>query len=372
MKKILITTVLTEAFYKSRQELILELLKIGYEVILVGPENDPKVKEIFNTPKVTYYQTNIERTGLNFFQDIKTIMSIIQIIKKEKPTITYSFGGAKAVIYTAIASDFCKVRKKYSMVNGLGSIYRGTGIKNRIVKFIMNILFRYSLKRVDGVLFQNRDDLNVFSELKLVNINRTLIVNGSGVNLSKFPYSEPTTKNLTFLFVGRLLKDKGIYEFIELAKKFKNSPKDIKFVIVGGFDTNPTSVKEHEMNKWVKEGLVKYVGKVNNVVDYYKNCSVFILPSYHEGTPRTSLEAMAVGRPIITTDAPGCRETVINGKNGFMVPIRDVDSLIDKVEYFIDNPNMVKVMGLESHHLAKDKYDVKKVNHSILNYLLKE
>lgn len=218
--------------------------------------------------------------------------------------------------------------------------------------------------------FQNNDDLGLFTRSRLVSGNKCKIVNGSGVNLEKFRYYEPDTEKIIFLFVGRLLRDKGVYEFAEAAKLLMQEFTNIEFWIIGGYDSNPTAVSKEDITSWHDNGYIKYLGRQDDILRYYQQCSVFVLPSYHEGTPRTNLEAMAVGRPIITTDAPGCRETVINKRNGFLIPVQDVSALVEKMKYFILNPIRISEMGLESSKLAAEKYDVNKVNDSIIDFML--
>lgn len=368
--KILMCTVFAEAFYKSRRELILEFIKKGYEVILLAPEPEELVKNKIDGQGIRYYQISLDRTGLNPFKDYNVIKEIKNIINMEKPCLVYSFGGAKAAIYTTLAASKGSASRNYCMINGLGSIFRGDGLRNKLIKIIMSILFRYSLSKSNGVLFQNVDDLEEFSSQGLVNKNKCIVVNGSGVNLKRFPYTPIKAKNV-FLFVGRLLRDKGIYEFVEAAKKVKVKHPNTEFWVVGGIDTNPTAAKETEIMEWVEKGLIKYFGRQEKVLPYYQGCSVFVLPSYHEGTPRTNLEAMAVGRPVITTEAPGCKETVVHGETGFLIPIKDSSLLAEKMEYFVENPIKIHDMGLKAFQFVSKKYDVNKVNQSIINFLLK-
>ncbi|CAM4235226.1 glycosyltransferase family 4 protein [Lacicoccus alkaliphilus] len=370
-KKILMCSVIAEAIYKSRHELIEEFLKLNYTVIMVSPDSTSEIpKELLTHDKIKYYQIDLKRTGLNPINDLKTINQLRKIIKKEKPSTTYAFGGAKAAIYLTLAAHKEKVRKNYCMINGLGSIYRGSGFKNSIIKSVMTVLFKKSLSKSHGVLFQNNDDLRTLTAKDIVDERKTHIVNGSGVNVEKFPHSPPENTH-NFLFVGRLLKDKGIYEYVEAAKLIKQEYQYAKFTIVGGYDDNPTSVNEEEIDEWAKAGIIEYMGRQKDVFPFYKEAAVFVLPSYHEGTPRTSLEAMAVGRPIITTDAPGCRETVIDNKNGFLVPIQNVETLKEKMVFFLQNAEKVKDMGDESHRIALEKFDVNKVNKQILGIITK-
>jgi len=359
-------SVVANAIFKSRKELVDLFLKRGYKVIVAAPDNSVDIKTYFdNNPKITYETWSMSRTGVNFINDFKSIKDLRSIIRKHNPDLLYSFGGAKAAIYATIAGSKENIHKNYCMVNGLGSIIHGKGLKNYILKMIMMILFRYSMKKSDKVLFQNKDDLNYFLSKKIVTTSKTKIINGSGVNLKLFPYTKPINLNV-FLFVGRLLKDKGIYEFVEAAKLIKDKYPLVEFWVIGGLDDNPTSVSQDDINKWVKNDLITYFGELESVKEYYQKCSVFVLPSFHEGTPRTSLEAMAIGRPIITTNTVGCKETVVDGTNGYLVPVKSVDLIARKMEFFIQNPDKVTSMGYESYKLALRKYDVKLINKSIL------
>jgi len=368
-KKIFMCTVLAEAFYKSRGELITEFVKMGYEVVLAAPEAQDFLAREFPGMPVKYYQISLARTGLNPWQDLLLLRQLREIMRLEKPQLTYAFGGAKAAIYTSLAAAREKVPGNFCMINGLGSIFRGSGFRNNLVGGVMNRLFKYSLAKTNGVLFQNADDLNDFASRGLVDQAKCVIVNGSGVNLDRFIPS-PLPAGVVFLFVGRLLRDKGVYELVEAARSVKSCHPEAEFWIVGGYDTNPTAVKESEVAAWSEAGLIKYFGRQDDVLPFYQGASVFVLPSYHEGTPRTCLEAMAVGRPVITTDAPGCRETVIPGETGFLVPVRDSGALAEKIIYFIDNPQAIAVMGGRALEFVAKKYEVHGVNRSIIDFML--
>lgn len=371
-KKVILTSVFAEALYKSRYELIMDFVRLGYEVILIAPEVDDFSIDIFGGHPVRYIQVNFDRTGTNPIKDLKTIKELTFIMRKEIPDISYAFGGAKAAIYTTLASSRSEVKRNYCMINGLGSIYRGEGLKNIIIERIMTRLFKYSLNKSDGVLFQNNDDLKVFIDKGIIDRDKCKIVNGSGVNTAKFPYSKVKTDRIVFLFIGRLLRDKGIYEFVKAAQEIKKNRDNIEFWVLGGYDSNPTSVSPKEMDEWIKSDTIKYFGRQDSIYHFYESSSVFVLPSYHEGTPRTNLEAMAVGRAIITTDAPGCRETVIDKKNGFLVPVKDVESIVEKMNFLIENPEIIQKMGDESHIMAINKYNVHTVNESILDFILRD
>lgn len=367
-RTILFCSVLPDEFYKSRRELVCKFLAMNYRVVFASPGPMDRVIKEFEGKPVSCHEVFMSRTGVNPLNDLKTLSDLRDIMRRERPDRIYAFGGAKAAIYAPLAAAMEKIPEIFCMINGLGSVLRGETLRTRLIAFSMRFLFRTAFARTCGVLFQNIDDLKAFVDWRLVKPEKCHIVNGSGVNLNLFSPA-PLPDADIFLLVGRLLKDKGIYEFIGAAEIIKEKYPDAEFWIVGPYDTNPTSVKPLEMEDWVSRGLVKYYGVQDSVLPFYQDCSVFVLPSYHEGTPRTSLEAMAVGRPVITTDAPGCRETVIDGETGFLVPVKNVDVLAKKMEFFILSKAKIFEMGQKAYYYAKEKYDVNKVNQSITDFM---
>jgi glycosyltransferase involved in cell wall biosynthesis len=186
-------------------------------------------------------------------------------------------------------------------------------------------------------------------------------VSGSGVNLDRFAPTHLPNK-ASFLFAARLLNGKGVREYIDAASRIRGMHPGIEFGLAGWIDDNPDSISQDELDAWVEEGCVRFYGKLLDVRPAISKCSVFVLPSYREGVPRSVLEAMAMGRAIITTDTPGCRETVVNGENGFLIPVRSVDALEAAMQKFIDRPEIIQQMGMRSRTIAEDKFDVQKVN----------
>ncbi len=222
-----------------------------------------------------------------------------------------------------------------------------------------------ALRLSKKTFFQNKDDAKEFLKLGLVRKGNVKIVNGSGVNMEIFA-PMPMPKEQIFLLIGRVLRDKGILEYIQAARKVKSVYPRARFQIIGQFDINPSSIKIQDLQPYIQDGSIEYLGAINDVRPFLAKSFVYVLPSYREGTPRSVLEAMATGRPIITTDAPGCRETVIHGVNGFLVPIKDVNTLAEKMLWMIENSEEAEKMGKESLRICKEKYDVKKVNESII------
>jgi len=256
-----------------------------------------------------------------------------------------------------------KVPTRFALITGLG--FNFTGKANRLISLMrvfLKMVYRFSLQKSSKVFFQNPDDKYYFESIKILKQSHpSVVINGSGVNLDHFSVA-PLPINISFLMVARLLGDKGIREYIYAAKLIKKKHPNINFSLVGWIDEHPDAIKQKDLDDWVNDGIISFLGKLEDVRPAISDCCVYVLPSYREGTPRTVLEAMAMGRPIITTDAPGCRETVINGKNGFLVPVKSIDALVEAMLKFIKNPELCIHMGKKSRLLAEEKYDVNKVN----------
>ncbi|MGL4675769.1 MAG: glycosyltransferase family 4 protein, partial [Wohlfahrtiimonas sp.] len=196
------------------------------------------------------------------------------------------------------------------------------------------------------------------------------MLGGIGLDLNHYTYSQPIMNPINFLFIGRLLKEKGIFDFIQAARIVKSQYPNVKFTVLGSIDPhNQGALSQEQLNELLHEGLFEYPGYVSNIQDWIHQSSVFVLPSYREGVPRSTQEAMAIGRPVITTDAPGCRETVIDGVNGFLVPKWDPEALAEKMIYFIENPQEINQMGQESHKIALEQFDAAKVNQKLCKLL---
>ena len=192
------------------------------------------------------------------------------------------------------------------------------------------------------------------------------MVNGSGVDLDEFGPEPPPAAGNCFLIICRFLGNKGVREYAQAAHRVRLRHPNAVFCLAGWIDDNPDAIAESELDAWVQSGDIEYLGRLEDVKPALRECSVYVLPSYREGTPRTVLEAMAIGRPVITTDAPGCRETVTDGENGFLVPVKSVGALVEAMQRFIDNPDLAAEMGKRSREIAEEKYDVHKVNKVML------
>ena len=370
MKKIVIIASCSEGFFRLRRQLAIRMMQIGYKVYVIFPiDSDPVYTEKTSSLGINCIETTMQRQGMNPIKDFKTFLDIYKVLKKLQPDIVFSY-TAKPVIYGSSAAKLAGIPKIYSLINGLGYAFIGNTIKDRIIKLIASYLYRIGLCFNEKVFFQNPDDKALFFENKIIaRTKKTIIVNGSGVDISYFAKEPLSNKQLSFLLMSRLMRDKGIYEFIEAVRIIKKKYPQIIFRIAGWICSNPSAIKQSEFNAWIEEGLIKFYGRLEDVRPAIKNCSVCVLPSYREGTPRAVLEAMSMGRAIITTDTAGCRETVENGVNGFLVPVRNATKLADAIERFILNPGLIEKMGFNSRRIAEKKYDVNLVNQKIISEL---
>lgn len=347
----------------NRGDLIRSWQARGHKIKVVVPSYD--FNHAIESLPVDWRTISLRRAGLNPVADLKALSEIRAAIRQWRPDVVFSY-TAKPVIYGSLAASLERVPRIFSMITGLGYARTGTGPKQRLALQTQRWLYRHALRRNQAVFFQNPDDESVFVEEKLVGPStQRCRVNGSGVNLERFPLRLPAPDcPVVFLMIARLLKDKGVAEFVGAARLLKDTGS--KFVIVGPHDPSlPAAINLSQLEAWKQEGIVEFVGRVEDVRPYIEQSSVFVLPSYREGTPRSVLEAMSMGRAVITTDAPGCRETVVEGENGFLVPVADVNGLATAMRSFIQGKELIHRMGQASRRIAETKYDVHVVNRII-------
>lgn len=336
----------------------------------MAPDFDEEVKQQLSDLGATPQPISLQRTGLNPIKDFGTILQFRRIFRNLSPDIVLSY-TVKPVIYGSIAARFASVPTKVALVTGLGFTFsEGQGAKGSLIQRAIKLLYRFGLSCADKVIFQNPDDRQLLESQGLVAAEKTGLVNGSGVNLeyfSRMPY--PDTQTLKFLMIGRLNREKGVREYVDAAKKLKQEFPHIECHLAGWIDSNPDSVTESELQSWIEQELIVYHGHIDDVRPVIKDCHVYVLPSYREGVPRTVLEAMAMGRAIITTDTPGCRETVVEGDNGHLVPVQNVQLLAEVMRSFVISPDKIDVMGEASYQMVKEKFEVSRVNQTMLGHM---
>ena len=352
----------TPSLFWFRKDMMKEFIQRGYRVYALGNEEENKWSERFHAHGITYQQINVNRNGINPFQDKKTLDSIkskLAVIMPEK-IFTYQ---AKTIIYGALAANSLGITEVYPLIAGMGSAFLSKNLKTNAIRFVMTKLYKKSIKKCPVVFFQNHDDEKIFRDCGIINKQCVVLIHGSGVNIEKFK-TLPVPDKPAFLCISRLIRDKGVYEYLEACMRIKKEYPDIRCLLVGPYDTNPSALKPDELQLFIDNGI-EYFGEQEDVRPYIKQCSVFVLPSYREGTPKANLEAMACGRAVITTDAPGCKETVVDGINGFLVSVKSVDAVYDKMKWFIDHPEEAESMGKKGRIMAEEIFDVNKVNESI-------
>ena len=365
-KKFLLLASHPESIINFRGPLLKDIKDKGFDVYVLAPDliQNEKITNQLKKMDIYYYEISMNRTGTNPFLDIRTIFQCWYLMLKIKPDYFLGY-TPKPVIYGNLAAGLARIPNRYALITGLGFTFQ---TNKQWLNFLMRNLYKIALNKANKIFFQNPDDQNLFFKLVIVKKkhNKTVIVNGSGVDIDKFKETS-FPKKITFLLIARLLIDKGIREYFEAAKIVKKKYPHINFALVGWIDENPNSITKSELNNLLNDNCVEFFGRLEDVRPAITNSSIYVLPSYSEGTPRTVLEAMAMGRPIITTDAPGCRETVINNKNGFLIQIKSSDDLANAMIKFIKNPELISIMGKNSRIIVEEKYDVNMVNKHLLN-----
>jgi glycosyltransferase involved in cell wall biosynthesis len=356
--------------------LIETLLQSGHQVTTAGAGRDHRLEDWLAARNVRYVDLPIERAGLNPFTDVKTLIAFYLLMRRIKPDFLLAY-MIKPVVYGLIAAWFAGVKRRAAIISGLGYAFTSdpdeTGwlrIKRALVSAAARLAYFVALRLADTVIFQNPDDKAYFARMKLTRrAQRTDMVNGSGVDVAHYAAAPLPGGATTFLMIARLLRDKGVYEFVEAARIVRRSHPTARFNLVGPFDPNPSAIKASEVAAWAREGVVDYLGSVEDVRPQIANCHVFVLPSYREGTPRTVLEAMSMSRPIITTDVPGCRETVKDGENGFLVPAYDPQALANAMIAMVNQPDARARMARASLNIARTRFDAGSVAHATLQIL---
>ena len=336
----------------------------GYEVIAVSPE-DVKYSELLRREFSFFPVKNLDRKGTNPIKDLKLFFEYFLLYRKLKPDLVINF-TIKPNIYGSISAGLLGI-PSISVITGLGYVFIRESWLTKLVKLLYWLAFRFNR----AVVFQNSEDMKT---LKNLCERRCLLIESSGVDLKHFDpklCKEAKKDEFTFLFVGRLLTDKGIYELIKAFGKLKKEKPKVKLIIVGSPDEgNPNSVSKGELEKWVKEGLIEWHGFQEDVRPFYCMANCVVLPSYREGIPRVLLEAMAMEKPIITTDAPGCKNVCVDGVNGFLVKPKDVESLYLVMKRMVDlGDEKLREFGKAGRRLAEEKYSVEKIVREYINLI---
>ena len=352
-----------------RAPLLKALRDCGYRVVAAAPSlmDDLSTVDALARLGIHCRDVRISRTGLNPLADAQALLGLVGLMRREQPRVFLGY-TAKPAIFGTIAARIARVPSRYALITGLGYAFTaGGGGLRAFVRGALSRLYRLAFARATKVFFQNSDDAELFAELGLLPAALpVVIVNGSGIDLQRFEPAPFPRFPFKYLLIARLVSAKGIREYAEAAAAIRKRDPTIEFHLVGGLDSNPDAIPGEEVERWHSDRVLVWHGEVSDVRPHIAASHVYVLPSYREGTPRSVLEAMAMGRPIITTDAPGCRETVTDGVNGFLVPPQTVEPLVEAMERFIREPSLIEQMGARSLEIVRSKYDVKKVNAHML------
>lgn len=366
MKKVFVTSNVCWSLYNFRRNLIIELVGLGYEVIVYA-RKDYYTERLVNLG-CNFIPLSIQPSGMNPLKDLFTLFSMIKVFRKHRPDFILNF-SPKNNIYGSLASIFINARVANNIA-GLGVVFIGTSFLTKIVKLLYKCSQRYS----EVIFFQNCDDRDVFLNYKLCKPKQIYMLPGSGVDLQRFKPSYILLKDpIIFIMVARMLYDKGVKYYVDAARHLREKyGSSVEFRLLGFVESdNPAAVSRETMNKWSNEGIIKYLGTSDSVEIEMSDSTCVVLPSfYREGVPRSLLEAAALGKPIITTDSVGCKETVVDGFNGYLIEPKSLVSLIDALEKFIELPLNEKVkLGVNSRVKAVQEYDEKIIINKYVKFL---
>ncbi len=356
MKKILLISRCSWTLYNFRIGLMQELKNKGINVIGAGVSGDGFEQKIRDAGFV-FIDLPVNKTGINPFSDIYLLFKLVALLKKEKPDIVHLF-TIKPVIYGGLATKWARVPKVVVTITGLGYVFT-TG--KSWLRATVEWLYKNALKHCQTVFFLNNEDKELFIQRRLVSVEKTKLLPSEGVNTTKFSpkYASSPQPARHFLMMARLIREKGVYIYAEAAKLIKEKYPDVTFTLLGGRDiSSPSVVPEKDLLDWKKQGIVEWLGEVVDVREHIAKADVIVLPSYYrEGIPIALLEGAAMGKPLITTDGIGCRETVDDGINGFLVPVQNSEALAAAMEKLINDAELCQRMGLAGRKKICTEFD---------------
>jgi len=374
MKKNLLFIVNSADFFLShRLPLAIAAKNAGYRISVACPIE--KSIDIIRHNDFEFYELKISRSGQNFFREISTFFHILLLLLKVRPDIVHLI-TIKPIVYGGIAARLARISSVVSAVPGLGSFFLGNSpldrIKQRLVLYLYSIAFRHPNHLI---IFQNQSDRDMLLRSGVFRHPQARLIPGSGINLDDYPYLSEPCDTAIVVMAARLLRDKGVFEFIEAARILHEKNTAVEMRLLGSIDPdNPSSVTQQDINHWKHLEYVKLLGYKNDMAQQYAQCNIACLPSYREGLPKSLIEAAACGRAIVTTDVPGCRDAIIPGDTGLLVPVKNPEALADAIKSLIAQSMKRKEMGKKAREFAEKTFSIEHVvecHLSIYNELLK-
>ncbi len=332
--------------------------KQGYEIHICTPPNKEH-EALFASKHFIFHSAPLKRGKRSLIDEIKYLKYLYDLYKDNNFDIIHHV-TIKPVLFGGIAARIAKAKSVVSAISGMGYVFIKQGFKAKLIQTLVIVGYRFAFKQQKHIaIFQNHDDLDLFIDKKIVNKSDTVLIKGSGVDLEIFKPSKTPKPPITILLPARMLWDKGVGEFVEAAAQVKKQYPNFIFQLAGGVDTeNPAAIKEEQLLMWQEKGSIQWLGHCKDMITTIQNAHIVCLPSYREGLPKALIEAMACAKPIITTDVPGCREVVVNNKNGILVPVKDSHALANAIVLLAKKPRMLDEMGQESRKLAESDFSL--------------
>ena len=339
----------------------------GYEVYISC--NETSKRKIIENNNIKFLPLALDRRGINPLYELLIILKYCFLFYKIKPDIVHNV-GSKPIIYGSIAAKFLNIKSLINAPIGLGFAFSSDTFRAKLLKPVLIFLLSHTLNKHHGkgkenrVIFENSDDMNYFIRRKIVKKSDARLIRGAGVEIDyKYKKKKKINKNITISLVARMLKDKGIFEFVNAARILNKRNFQCRFLLVGDIDQkNPSSLKTSTLKSWHEKGIIEWLGWIDNIKEILYDTDILCLPSYREGLPKSLLEGAAIGLPLVTTNTVGCRDIVVDGVNGYLVPVKDSINLALAIEKLIRDKELRAKMGNESLKLAISKFSSKIIN----------
>ncbi|WP_434644367.1 glycosyltransferase family 4 protein [Achromobacter piechaudii] len=362
MSRRLMFVVNNPAFFMShRVPVALAAQQAGYDVH-VATMDGPAVAEI-QSLGMTHHAIPMTRSGKHPLQELNTLRALVRLFRRVRPDVVHLV-TIKPVLYGGIAARLARVPGMVAAISGLGFVFLSNSLKMRLVRAVVARLYRVALGHPNSrVIFQNANDRDLLKSLGAVRDEQVVMIRGAGVDLDAYRATpEPPSPPVVVTMVARLLRDKGVREFVEAASILRKRGLPVTMQLVGGVDAgNPTSATQQEVDAWQRDGAVEALGERSDIASLYAACHIAVLPSYREGLPKSLIEAAASGRAVVTTDVPGCRDAIEPGKTGLLVPVRDAPALADAIARLVEDAALRQSMGEAGRRLAESEFDIRRV-----------
>ncbi len=368
IRSIALVTSSAPSLANFRLPLVVALAGAGLRVWALAPDFDAETRRLLVEAGAEPVEIRLDRTGMHPLRDLADARRLTATLRRLRPDAVFSY-FIKPIIYGSVAARRAGVPHRFALMAGMGYVFthgEKPSLRRRLLRAMVTRLYRRAFRACERVFFHNRDDLDEMVAMKLLPREKAVVLAGTGVDLDRFCPPPPVEQPLRFLLAARLLREKGIEDYVAAARMLKARRPELEFHLAGGPDPSPGGLTEEWVEARVREGVILWHGHVDDIRPQIAASSVYVLPSHREGKPRSTQEAMAMARPIVTTDAPGCRDTVEEGVNGFMVPVGDSAALAKAMERFAEEPGLVATMGAESRRMAEELFDISKINGTIL------